>query len=197
MILGLLWIGSPNSFAQRINFSTWTGSDEITITSVLASPTLSFNAKQGFIPDNNPAISINLADNQTVAFRIEAPEGYDLTVEVDSPTQLALDGIGTQPNEVIPFQIGLAYNNLLAGDELTAKSGAIQLPIGFNNVTFPVNRRVSGAPGPPPTPVSGDYVRPKASAWLFIFGQLGPIGSVNAGSYTGNITVNVYFTSND
>ncbi|OOG78222.1 hypothetical protein [Algoriphagus sp. A40] len=198
-LLGLLivMLCPENSFAQRINFSTWTGSDEITITSQIASPILNFNQKQAIITSNSPTVSINLLDAQAVAFQIQAPEGYDLTVEVDAPQVLRLDGAGTDPDETIPFQIGIAYNNLLAGDEATAKTGAVQLPAGFFNVTFPVNRRNSGAPGPPPTPVSGDYVRPKATAWLFVYGNLGPVGGVNAGLYSGDITINVFFTSND
>lgn len=192
---GLLFSGA--SHAQRINFSTWTGSDDISIIPVLASPTLNFNQKQANISANSPAVTINLADNQSVAFRIEAPEGFDLTVEVDAPTLLSLDGTGNDPEEQIPFRIGIAYNNMEPGDEMTAKGGAVQLPIGFYNVTFPVNRRAAGAPGPPPTPVSGGDVRPKSTAYLFIFGELGPIGPVNAGQYLGDITINVYFTSND
>lgn len=188
---------SEMGYAQRINFSTWTGSDEITITPVMASPTLNFNQKQTNIVANSPAVTINLSDMQTVAYRIEAPEGFDLTVEVDAPTFLSLDGIGSDADTQIPFRVSIAYSNLLAGDEMTAKVGAVQLPLGFHNVTFPVNRRMAGAPGPPPTPISGDYVRPKATAWFFLYGELGPIGQVNAGLYSGDITINVYFTSND
>ncbi|RIW15148.1 hypothetical protein D0X99_11935 [Algoriphagus lacus] len=192
---GLLF--SRESHAQRINFSTWTGSDDITITPVLGSPNLNFNQKQANISVNSPAVTINLLDNQAVAFRIEAPEGFDLTVEVDAPAFLSLDGAGTVPQEQIPFRVGIAYNNMEAGNEMTAKAGAVQLPTGFYNVTFPVNRRVGGAPGPPPTPISGTDTLPKATAYLFIYGELGPIGPVNAGNYLGEININVFFTSND
>lgn len=195
ILAGLVF--AEKGLAQRINFSTWTGSDEITITSVNAGPSLNFNQKQPGITASSPVVNINLSDNQAVGFRIEAPEGFDLTVEVDAPTFLSLDGTGTEPEEIIPFKIGIAYNNMLAGDETTAKNSAVQLPAGFLNITFPVNRRNGGAPGPPPTPISGDYVRPKATAWFFIYGELGPIGPVNTGQYTGDITINVYFTSND
>jgi hypothetical protein len=183
------------SYAQRINFSTWTGSEEISVIPVAGIPMLKFDQRP--LTANMEAVSIKLTDNQAVAFRIEAPEGFDLTVEIAAPTQLRLDGSGTTAEKVIPFTVGMAYNNLMAADEATAKTGAIQLPAGFYNITFPVNRRTAGAPGPPPTPISGTYVRPKATAWLFLYGELGPIGNVNAGDYTGEITISVYFTSND
>jgi hypothetical protein len=196
VLLGLF--SFENTYAQRINFSTWTGSDDITITPVMSTPSLNFNQKQANISANSPAVAINLSDAQAVAFRIQAPVGFDLTVEVVGPTDLSLvDGTG-QPDELIPFRLGIAYNNLLAIDEISAKGGAIQLPPNFTNVTFPVSRRNNTAPpGPPPTPLSGTDTRPKATAWLFIYGELGPIGLVNAGNYLGDITINVFFTSND
>lgn len=195
VLLGLF--SFENTYAQRINFSTWTGSDDITITPVAGVPTLNFNLKQANITASSPAVAINLMDAQAVAFRIQAPIGFDLTVEVDAPTVLSLDGTGASSETQIPFRIGIAYNNLEAINEIAAKPGAVELPAGFLNVTFPVNRRVGGAPGPPPTPISGGDIRPKATAYLFIYGELGPIGTVNAGRYLGDININVFFTSND
>ena len=191
------WSLASPAFAQRINFSTWTGSDEITINPVLANPNLNFNLKKSAISANSPAVTINLLDNQSVGFQIQAPDGYDLTVEVDAPTFLGLDGVGTAPEEQVPFRLAIAYNNQAAVDEFAAKATAVELPLGFYNVTFPVNRRTAGVPGPPPTPSSGSFVRPKSTAWLFLYGELGPVGPVNAGNYFADITINVYFTSND
>lgn len=191
------WSLALTAMAQRINFSTSTGSDEITINPVLVNPNLNFNLKKAAISANSPAVTINLSDNQSVGFQIQAPDGYDLTVEVDAPTFLSLEGVGNTAEEQVPFRLGLAYNNQAATDELAAKAGAVELPLGFYNVTFPVNRRTAGVPGPPPTPSSGSYVRPKSTAWLFLYGELGPVGPVNAGDYLADITINVYFTSND
>lgn len=195
LVTGFFYVGKVD--AQSINFSTWTGSDEITITSVQAMPKLDFNLKQSIITKNSGPVLINLTDLQAVGFQIEAPEGFDLTVEVDAPQVLRLDGTGSNLDETVPFQIGIAYSNQLSIDEASAKGSAVQLPAGFFNVTFPVDRRTAGAPAPPPTPISGDYVRPKATAWFFIYGTLGPVGPVIAGNYTENITINVYFTSNE
>ena len=182
--------------AQRINFSTWTPNSEITITP-LAATALNFNQKKPVLIAGSEQVSISLTDTQTVAYRIEAPEGYDLTVEVIAPDVLTLGGTGsTKVDERIPFTLSMAYNNLQAGDEPSAKSGAVQVPAGFYNMTFPVTRRTLGAPGPPPTPESGEnFVRTKATAWLFFYGNLGPIGNVIAGQYAGDITINVYLST--
>jgi hypothetical protein len=184
---------SQESFAQRISFSTWTGSDDIVLNSVMAGPELKFNIEQPIITSGT-TVTINLASNQTIAFRIEAPENFDLTVDVDAPLFLTFVD---DPSKTIPFQVKLAYNNMMPGNELAGKAGAIELPIGFTNVTFPVNRRTSGAPGPPPTPTTGTESRIKSTAFIYIYGSLGPVGTVPAGNYSAEININVSFTSYD
>jgi hypothetical protein len=184
---------SQESFAQRISFSTWTGSDDILLSSVISSPELNFNIKQPIITSGT-SVAINLVDNQAIAFRIEAPENFDLTVDVDAPLFLTF---ADDPSKTIPFQVKLAYNNMMPGNELAGKAGAIELPVGFTNVTFPVNRRMSGAPGPPPTPLTGTDVRTKSTVFIYIYGTLGPVPTVPAGNYSAEITINVSFTSYD
>src|SRR5690606_31773572 len=130
-------------------------------------------------------------DNQAVIYEIEAPEDFDLTVEVDAPTVLTLEGNAA---ETIPFQLRIAYNNMNPVDEQTGKLHVVELPLGFNSITFPVNRRTSGAPGPPPTPEHEGYTRPRSRAYLYLYGTLGPIGAVAPGVYEGNITLNVSFS---
>jgi hypothetical protein len=189
----VICFNSQESFAQRINFSTWTGSDDIVLNSVMAGPELKFNIEQPIITSGT-TVTINLASNQTIAFRIEAPENFDLTVDVDAPLFLTFVD---DPSKTIPLQVKLAYNNMLPGNELAGKAGAIELPLGFTNVTFPVNRRMSGAPSPPPTPLTGTDVRTKSTAFIYIYGSLGPVPTVPAGDYSAKITVNVSFTSYD
>jgi len=189
----VICFNSQESFAQRISFSTWTGSDDIILNSVMAGPELQFNMEQPIITSGT-TVNINLASNQTIAFRIEAPENFDLTVDVDAPLFLTFED---DPSKTIPFQVKLAYNNMLPGNELAGKAGAIELPIGFTNVTFPVNRRTSGAPGPPPTPATGTESKIKGTAFIYIYGSLGPVGTVPAGNYSAEININVSFTSYD
>ncbi|MEP0713476.1 hypothetical protein [Algoriphagus sp.] len=183
----------PTSFAQRISFSTWTGSDDIALNSVIAAPELNFNLKQPIITSGT-RVDINLMDNQAIAFSIEAPENFDLTVDVDAPLFMTFVD---DPAFTIPFQVKMAYNNLLPGNELAGKAGAIELPVGFTNITFPVNRRIAGAPGPPPTPLTGTEIRNKSTAYIYIYGSLGPVGAVPAGDYSAQITINVSFSSYD
>jgi len=188
LIVMVCFISQP-SMAQRISFSTWTGSDDIVLNSVVASPELNFNLKQPIITSGT-SVAINLVDNQAIAFRIEAPENFDLTVNVDAPLFLTF---ADDPLKTIPFQVKLAYNNMMPGDELTGKAGAIELPVGFTNVTFPVNRRTAGAPRPPPNPLTGTEARTKSTAYIYIYGSLGPVGAVMAGNYSAQITINVLY----
>jgi hypothetical protein len=157
-------------------------------------PGLNFNQKQAAITASGAAVVIGINDGQTVIYEVEAPEGFDLLVEVDAPNVLTLEG---NKEETIPFQLRIAYNNQSAPDHLSGKGSAIELPLGFNSISFPVNRRMSGAPGPPPTPEHGGYTRPKAKAYLYLYATLGPIGAVLPGVYEGNIDISVSFSSYD
>jgi len=195
VFLFLMFSGMEVSWAQRVSFSTWTGSDDIQLSSPQgAMPGLNFNQKQAAITASSGAVVIGINDGQTVIYEVEAPEGFDLLVEVDAPNVLTLEG---NKEETIPFQLRIAYNNQSAPDHLSGKGSAIELPLGFNSISFPVNRRMSGAPGPPPTPEHGGYTRPKAKAYLYLYATLGPIGAVLPGVYEGNIDISVSFSSYD
>lgn len=193
LLLFLMFSGMEIAWAQRINFNTWTGSEDIVLTSPQgAMPGLNFNQKQASISALGEGVVIDINDQQTVVYEIEAPEGFDLVVEVDALNVLTLLG---NTEETIPFQLRIAYNNQGAPDHLSGKGSAIELPLGFNSISFPVSRRMSGAPGPPPTPEHGGYTRPKAKAYLYLYATLGPIGSVLPGEYEGNIIINVSFSN--
>ena len=195
-LLGIcLFLLSGTGFAQRISFNTWTGSDDITILSPQgAMPALDFNQKMRALVPGTEAVNIGLVDNQAVIYEIEAPEGFDLTVDVSAPSAFVLSG---NPTESIPFLLKVAYNNMAPTDELSGKLSAVELPAGFYSITFPVSRRTSGAPIAPPSPEDGALTRPKAKAYLYLYGTLGPVGMVPAGIYEGEININVSFTSYD
>lgn len=194
MVLGfLLVLGLGSVHAQRINFSTWTGSDEISIQSPEgAMPSLNFNQKKPAIVAGSEPVVILISDSQAIIYEIEAPENFDLTVEIDAPTHLTFED---DPSKTIPFQLRISYNNMTPSDGQSGKLNSIELPIGYTNITFPVNRRMSGAPGPPPTPEHGGYTRVRGKAYIYLYGILGPVGTVPAGLYEGNINIHVSFTS--
>lgn len=198
MLIGVglfLLMGINTGVAQRISFNTWTGSDDITILSPQgALPTLDFNQKKRALVPGSEAVTIDLVDNQAVIYEIEAPEGFDLTIDISAPTAFSLID---NPTESIPFLLKVAYNNMEPLDEISGKLNSVELPAGFSSITFPVSRRSAGAPSAPPSPEDGAFTRPKAKAYLYLYGTFGPVGMVPAGRYEGEININVSFTSYD
>jgi len=55
--------------------------------------------------------------------------------------------------------------------------------------------RIGTAPATPPTPAHGGYTPPPATVYLFLYGELGPASGVSAGPYSGEIVVNVNYTT--
>ena len=174
--------------AQHISFGTWAGSDILITTGVPGD--LNFNNKTQVInPGINQTVTINLHDQEAAVLTIEGTEYYDVTVSIDAPPTLDLDATNK-----IPFHMRFAYSNLNPADVTVAKNQAVEVPASFNSATFPIFRRVNGPPGPPPTPPSSGYVPPRKTAWLFIYGSVGPVGSVDAGLYEGIINITVEYT---
>ena len=178
-------------FAQRINFNTWSGSDDIVITPVGAtSSSLRFNDKEQNIRANMPKIEIKKDDPQVAIFEITAPTEFDITIELNHPGFLA-KGEGNS-KETFPLELRMAYINNLPVNTVSAPAvgAALDVPPGINSVTFSVSRR-GGAPLPP-TPEYGGYTRPKSKVYVYIYGAIGPIGTVSAGDYTATVNLNVY-----
>ena len=174
--------------AQNISFGTWAGAG-LTLTKGTPSE-LNFNNKTPLIiTGTNQIVTISLTDMEAAVLTIEGTEYLDVTVYVDAPPTLDLDATNH-----IPVSIRFAYSNLNPADVTTAKTQAVEVPAGFNSATFPILRRISGPPGPPPTPPHEGYTPPKKTAYLFIYGTLGPVGNVNAGLYDGTINVRVEYT---
>jgi spore coat protein U-like protein len=176
--------------AQKINFGAYTTSQGISLT---VSNSLNFNDKQPVITSNSSStVTIALVDNETQYIKIIADATRDITITVTADTHLF---IGVGPSNEIPFVCNFAYSNLGSAVAATAKSSAIEIPAGFTAITLPMLRRTAGVPAPPPTPAHGGYSAPSATAYLFIYGKLGPVGNVNAGNYTGTINVSVNYTT--
>lgn len=175
--------------AQRINFGAYTGSQQISLT---VSGSLNFNNKQPVIASgSNETVTIALSDNETQYITITADATRDVTITLTAPADLITGGGG--PGNQIPFACLFAYSNLGSSTVTAAKTVAVQVPGGFTSVTFPMLRRTAGAPLPPPTPAHGGYTPPSATAYLFLYGALGPVGNVSAGYYAGTVNVNVQY----
>ncbi len=185
VLLMAFWLSDIPVFGQRITFGTWAGSN-ITIQAVTVA-TLDFGNIVKGVP-----IAKSIDITGATAFGITAPEGFDLTVTIDSPT--VLDG---PEGKTIPFSLRFAYSNqgLI---ESAARTSATEVPTGFNSVSFPVKRNAMGLPAPPPDPLdAANATRIKATAYLYFYGSAGPAaGDATAGPYTGTVTINAEYTGN-
>jgi len=176
--------------AQRINFGAYTTSVGL---SLMVGGNLNFKDKEPIIVSgSNQTVSINFNDNETQCVSITGDATRDVFVSISAPLNL-ITGVGGPGNE-IPFNCKFAYSNLGSGSVAAAKMSAIQVPSGFTSASFPLLRRASGAPLPPPTPAHSGYTAPSATAYLFIYGSLGPVGNVTpSNNYTGTINVTVQY----
>ena len=203
-LLLLLVNFSVVSAQDRINFTTWSGSADIVITQVGGQTgNLNFSGKNGkvnfLVAGSNPVV-VGVGDPQAVVYRIEAPSGFDITVELTAPSVLTL--VDSSPAKTIPLTIKMAYSNDAASPGTFPNPlEAIPVPPGFNSVTFPISKRSSAGPPLPPSLAFGDgaggVIRDKSSAFVFIYGDLGqvPAGSP-AGNYTASVELRVYAAGN-
>ena len=177
--------------AQKINFGAYTTSQGI---SLVTSGNLNFNDKQPSIGSNsNSTVIIALSDNVYQYVKIVADATRDITITVTASMYMTIGAGGA--GKQVPFACNFAYSNLGIADAATAKLSAVEIPAGFTAITLPMLRRTAGVPAPPPTPAHGGYTAPSATAYLFLYGKLGPVGNVNAGSYTGTINVFINYTT--
>lgn len=181
--------------AQRLSFGSFV-SDAINLTIVDNQAGLNFNNKQRVIIVGDPTtVNVSLTDLQTVVVEVDAPIEFDINCELTFDRGLSLGGADT--GIFVPLLVRIAYNNTGELSDVQRRMNAVEVPIGFSNITLPVRRRVSGAPGPPPTPEHGGYVRPRGKAYFYLYGTLGPIpNGIPSGTYLGDINLNLSYTDN-
>lgn len=201
--IGLLFLLIPISdiLAQRISFRAFAGEGIILDSPQGISPALNFNGKRRIVVPNTPEkIIIGKGEEDqaySVVYRIQAAEGFDIQVDVTSSDKLRLVG-DSDPNSAnnVPFTLRVSYENRGSPNLSIARANSIDLPFGFSSVIIPVKSRNSGPPGPPPDPFSGDFSsRAKGTVYLFIYGEAGPVGEVQAGDYRTDILINVNYAS--
>lgn len=172
--------------AQRVSFGLY-AADGIVLSKGSVDE-LNFNMKQHIILANS-TVSIHLNDNEAAVLTIEGRSDLDISVSIDAPSSLLLNAQNS-----IPLALRFAYSNIGAATEAAAKTAAIQVPLGFFDATFPISRRTTAPPGPPPTPDHTGYTQPTGKAYLFIYGTLGAVPSnAAAGLYEGDITISVEY----
>lgn len=189
LFLTSLTLLSWSVLGQRVNFGLY-ATDNIVLTP-LGTGTLNFNLKQNILLPNQ-TVTINLVDDAAAIISITGRLDQEITVTIDPPSTLDLDA-----SNKIPLLVKFAYSNTGAATETQAKLSSIEMATGFTSATFPIFRRASGLPAPPPTPTHSGYVAPTGTAYLFIYGTLGAIPSnAAAGIYSGNINVHVSYAKN-
>ncbi len=186
LLLLVAFIAGPVE-AQKINFGAYTTSQGL---SLIVSGGLNFNSKQpAILINSNATVTISLLDNECAYVQIIGDATKDITIVVPTTSSI------TYGSDQIPFTCQFAYSNFGTTDVNTAKLSAVQMPAGITSITLPMLSRTLGAPAPPPTPAHGGYTAPQATAYLFLYGMLGPVGNVAAGTYSGMINVYVNYTT--
>lgn len=201
LMMMLMLMPAMASLAQNISFRAL-APDAITVTKQ-GSIDLEFD-KLLLDSDIVRTITINDTD-RLVILAIDAPAHYDLTVYTELANNDKLLLYGTESDQWIPFTLEFAYANPgypITETYITALIDAVEVPTGFNSVTFPVSRHASGLPLPPPTPEYDgcDLAANKQRAFLFFYGSVGSTNAGNnvvAGTYETIIEVTIDFTSHD
>lgn len=137
---------------------------------------------------------VNKEITDALIIEIEGVRYLDVIVEIDADPYILLDGDAanaTNQNKRIPFSLKAAYAN--KGTENS--NHAILFPAGNNTHSrFQIRYRTTEPPGPPPTPTHEGY-NPSDyndTAYLYLYGALN-VGNINAGSYSGELKVTIYY----
>jgi hypothetical protein len=175
--------------AQEIDFGDFSSKYAVTLSELSPAEDLEF----GMVIQNEGLKSVALQDAKILM--IEGVKYLDVIVDVTADNFLFLDNDvacnGSNTN-CIPFTLQAAYAN--RGNNNTNQAVTMQVASNVASAQFPILARGNQPPGPPPTPVYQGY-NPAAfneTAYLYIYGSLN-VGNVDAGSYSGTITVTVSY----
>jgi|AntRauTorckE6833_2_1112554.scaffolds.fasta_scaffold15626_4 hypothetical protein len=175
--------------AQEIDFGSFSSKYGVTVSELNPAEDLSF----GMVIQNEGLKSIDLTNAKVLM--IEGVKYLDVIVDVTADNYLFLDSDvscnGSNSN-CIPFTLQAAYAN--RGNNNTNQAVLMQVASNVASAQFPILARGNLPPGPPPTPDYKGYnpALYNETAYLYIYGSLN-IGAVDAGSYSGTITVTVSY----
>jgi len=175
--------------AQEIDFGDFSSKYTVSITELIPAEDLAF----GMVIQNEGLKSIDLLDAKVLM--IEGVKYLDVIVDITADNYLYLDNDvscnGTNSN-CIPFTLQAAYAN--RGNNNTNQAVLMQVASNVASAQFPILARGNRPPGPPPTPVFEGYNPAlfNETAYLYLYGSIN-VGNVNAGTYSGQITVTVTY----
>lgn len=186
----LLFCTSQHSgvLAQEINFGELSSKYGVTVTELNPAEDLEF----GMVLQNEGLKTVELQNAKVLM--IEGVKYLDVIVEIVAENYLYLDGnTGCADTSCrMDFTLQAAYAN--RGNNNTNQAVLMQVASSIASAQFPILARGNRPPGPPPTPDYEGY-NPAVfneTAYLYIYGSLS-VGNVDAGSYSGNITVTVTY----
>ncbi|MCH8496437.1 MAG: hypothetical protein LAT57_12510 [Balneolales bacterium] len=126
---------------------------------------------------------------------IEGIPFLDVVVTITEINKLYLDGDITCSESSCEMDVMLQYaytNTGIMDFAPNYENVAIQF-IG-NMARFPIIRRQSGPPGPPPTPnINGVALPPLQKAYIYIYGQASATLGTDAGAYGNTLTVTIEY----
>jgi hypothetical protein len=188
-LVALVVTGNTYATAQRINFGLHAGTG-LTLQKGNVEE-LDFNLIKSVITPGTESVDIPKISEVAAVVLINGRSDLDVTVSIVADPNLVL---GTHE---IPLTVRFAYFNM--GGNVTeehARQNSIEVPSGFNYATFPILRRASGPPGPPPTPDHVGFLQPTGTAYLIIYGTMGNVPlNAAAGLYEADINVTVEYTT--
>lgn len=172
--------------AQEIDFGQFSSEYTVSITELIPAEDLAF----GMVIQNEGLKTIDLLDAKVLM--IEGVKYLDVIVTVMADNNLLIDDPSCTGNCAIPFSLQAAYAN--QGSNNTNQAVLMQVASNVASAQFPILARGNRPPGPPPTPVYEGYNPAlfNETAYLYLYGSIN-VGNVNAGSYSGQITVTVTY----
>ena len=180
----------PSSvYAQEIDFGDFSSKYTVSLTELNPAEDLEF----GTVIQGEGLKNVNLINSKVLM--IEGVKYLDVIVDITADNHLFLSGDiacnGGNTN-CIPFELQAAYAN--QGDNDTNEAILMQVASNVATAQFPILARGNLPPGPPPTPVYEGYnpALYNETAYLYIYGSLN-VGNVDAGSYSGNITITITY----
>ena len=189
MVTSFLTVFNPSLAAQEIDFGDFSSKYSVSISELIPAEDLAF----GMVIQNEGLKTIDLIDAKVLM--IEGVKYLDVIVDVTADNYLYLDtdiACNGSNTNCIPFTLQAAYAN--RGNNNTTEAILMQTASNVASAQFPIEARGNRPPGPPPTPVYEGYnpALYNETAYLYIYGSLN-IGNVDAGSYSGEITITVSY----